>query len=124
MENITTESVAFIQRLYAFLPKTFRRPDNLDELVHSFMSFCLFWADFLPIEEESSSAPRVHRSHNKKDARRSPRAASTLSTASNTKTLPVRSTRARTLTGSYNQSDEEDISGLNLSLKRCCRANL
>ncbi|XP_045124408.1 MBT domain-containing protein 1-like isoform X3 [Portunus trituberculatus] len=68
-------------------------------------------SDFLPIEEESSSAPRVHRSHNKKDARRSPRAASTLSTtASNTKTLPVRSTRARTLTGSYNQSDEEDIS--------------
>ncbi|KAG0716010.1 Polycomb protein Sfmbt [Chionoecetes opilio] len=68
-------------------------------------------SDFLPVEEESASAPRLHRSHNRTDARRSsPRATGTLSAATNTKTLPVRSTRARTLTGSYNQSDEEDLS--------------
>lgn len=77
-----------------------------------------FWVDYLPAEEEGSSASRVHRSHNKKDARRSPRATGVLSSASNTKTLPLRSTRARTLTGTYTQSDEEDISGD--YFPRCC----
>lgn len=66
--------------------------------------------EYLGGDEECSSGPRVHRSHNKKDARRSPRATGVLSSASNTKTLPLRSTRARTLTGTYTQSDEEDMS--------------
>ncbi|XP_071519932.1 uncharacterized protein [Panulirus ornatus] len=67
-------------------------------------------SDLLPsLEvEHSSAAIRGRRVHARKDARRSPRGTSTM--ASNTKTLPVRATRARTLPASYSQSDEEDIS--------------
>ncbi|XP_045612605.2 MBT domain-containing protein 1 isoform X3 [Procambarus clarkii] len=67
-------------------------------------------SDLLPAPEveHSSSASKCRRSSGRKDARRSPRGTST--TPNNTKTLPVRATRARTLPTSYNQSDEEDAS--------------
>ncbi|XP_069956040.1 MBT domain-containing protein 1 isoform X3 [Cherax quadricarinatus] len=61
-----------------------------------------------PEEEHCSTASKVRRGPARKDARRSPRG--TAITANNTKTLPVRATRARTLPTSYNQSDDDDVS--------------
>nr|XP_053653554.1 polycomb protein Sfmbt-like [Cherax quadricarinatus] len=74
------------------------------------VSYSSILAELLPAPEEEhcSTASKVRRGPARKDARRSPRG--TAITANNTKTLPVRATRARTLPTSYNQSDDDDVS--------------